>query len=200
MNSIVKHESPEELQNFLSTLIESKNLPTHIKTVEQAFTIAQMGKELGFPTMQAFHYIIPIQGKLTLSAKALGAILRKGGIKYQTLEDGVYVYQNGTSEKSDPSEKPVDRRTTIRFIRDNIEEICSFSWKDAELQGLTTKDNWKRMPKEMLYARCLSKGANRVGPDLTLGLYTTEEMADSLHIDERFVTRSEDGLISEIVE
>lgn len=200
MSSIIKQESTEDLHKFLSTLIESKNLPTHIKTVEQAFTIAQMGKELGFPTMQAFHYIIPIQGKLSLSAKALGAILRKGGVKYQTVEDGIYVYQNGTSTKDDPSEKPVDRRTTIRFIRDSLEEICSFTWKDAELQGLTTKDNWKRMPKEMLFARCLSKGANRVGPDLTLGLYTTEEMVDSLHIDERYVKRSEDGLISEIIE
>jgi len=28
-----------------------------------------------------------------------------------------------------------------------MEESCSFTWKDAEGQGLTTKDNWKRMPK-----------------------------------------------------
>jgi hypothetical protein len=33
--------------------------------------------------------------------------------------------------------------------------------------------------KEMLYARCLAKGANRIGADLLLGLYTTEEMADT---------------------
>ena len=43
---------------FLQTLIDSKKLPGHIKTVEEAFTISQMGKELGFPTMQAFRSFI----------------------------------------------------------------------------------------------------------------------------------------------
>jgi hypothetical protein len=147
-NLAVNEEEKMRTSNFLLTLIESKKLPAHIKNVEEAFTIAQMGKELGFPTMQAFHYIIPIQGKLSLSAKAVGALLRKGGVKYSTREDGVYVYKDGsTSDILKADEKPIDRRTTIIFYRENIEEICSFTWKDAELQGLTTKDNWKRMPK-----------------------------------------------------
>lgn len=191
-----------ELKNFLATLIESKQLPVHIKTVEQAFTIAQMGKELGFPTMQAFHYIIPIQGKLSLSAKATNALLRKGGVKFYTKEDGVYVYKDGSVSdvRKDIAENPMDRRTTIVFIRDGIEETCSFTWTDATGQGLNTKDNWKRMPKEMLYARCLAKGANRVGSDLLLGLYMTEELTDSFNIPEIAVKRNEDGTIKEIVD
>jgi len=191
-----------ELKNFLATLIESKQLPAHIKTVEQAFTIAQMGKELGFPTMQAFHYIIPIQGKLSLSAKATNALLRKGGVKFYTKEDGVYVYKDGstTDMRKDIAENPVDRRTTIVFTRDDVEETCSFTWVDATGQGLNTKDNWKRMPKEMLYARCLAKGANRVGSDLLLGLYMTEELTDSFNIPEIAVKRNEDGTIKEIVD
>lgn len=189
-----------DLKDFLKTLIVSKQLPSHIKTVEEAFTIAQMGKELGFPTMQAFHYIIPIQGKLSLSAKAIGALLRKGGVKYITTEDGVYTYKGGSATPSTPDEKPIDRRTTIKFIRDGLDEICTFTWKDAEAQGLTTKDNWKRMPREMLYARCLAKGANRIGADLLLGLYTIEELADSFNIDERKIKREDDGAITTIVE
>jgi len=191
-----------ELKNFLATLIESKQLPAHIKTVEQAFTIAQMGKELGFPTMQAFHYIIPIQGKLSLSAKATNALLRKGGVKFYTKEDGVYLYKDGsiTEMRKDIQENPIDRRTTIVFIRDGVEETCSFTWQDATGQGLNTKDNWKRMPKEMLYARCLAKGANRVGSDLLLGLYMTEELTDSFNIPEIAVKRNEDGTIKEIVD
>lgn len=190
-------QNHETLKVFLKTLIDSKQLPAHIKTVEEAFTIAQMGKELGFPTMQAFHYIIPIQGRLSLSAKAIGGLLRRGGIKYVTKEDGVLVFANGSTERTTPDEKPVDQRTTILFIRDNLEELCSFTWKDAEKQGLTTKDNWKRMPKEMLFSRCLSKGANRVGPDLLLGLYTTEELAD-VFLNEKDIKRNEDGTIAEI--
>lgn len=193
-------EGEKDLKAFLSTLIDSKKLPTHIKSVEEAFTIAQMGKELGFATMQAFHYIIPIQGKLSLSAKAIGALLRKGGVKFITTEDGAYVYKGNASAPSSPEEKPVDRRTTIKFFRDGMEEACSFTWKDAELQGLTTKDNWKRMPKEMLYARCLAKGANRIGADLLLGLYTTEELADTFIQNENQIKRNEDGTIAEIID
>lgn len=188
------------LETFLQTLIDSKKLPTHIKTVQDAFTIAQMGKELGFATMQAFHYIIPIQGKLSLSAKATGALLRKGGVKYVTIEDGVLVYPGGGISPTKEGEKPIDQRTTIMFYRDDLKEECSFSWKDAEKQGLTTKDNWKRMPKEMLWARCLAKGSNRIGSDLLLGLYTIEEMTDALNIRESDIRRNEDGTIAEIID
>ena len=186
-------------KDFLQTLIDSKKLPAHIKTVEEAFTISQMGKELGFATMQAFHYIIPIQGKLSLSAKATGALLRKGGVAFVTVEDGVYTYQGKTEPKT-PDQKPDGRRTTIKFIRGGLEELTTFTWKDAELQGLTTKDNWKRMPKEMLWARCLAKGANRIGADLLLGLYTIEEMTDSLNINEANIKRAEDGTVQEIID
>lgn len=189
----------QNTKEFLQTLIDSKKLPVHIKTVDDAFTVAQMGKELGFATMQSFHYVIPIQGKLSLSAKATGALLRKGGVKYITKEDGVFIYKGGALA-SVADEKPVDQRTTILFIRDGLEEECSFTWKDAEKQGLTTKDNWKRMPKEMLYARCLAKGANRIGADLLLGLYTIEEMTDALNIRESDIKRNEDGTIIEIID
>lgn len=195
-------QNNQDLTSFLQTLIDSKKLPTHIKSVQEAFTIAQMGKELGFATMQAFHYIIPIQGKLSLSAKATGALLRKGGVKFYTKEDGVYVYADGSTDTIAPKAdgtKPITMRTTIIFIRDGIEETCSFTWKDAEDQGLTTKDNWKRMKKEMLYARCLAKGANRIGADLLLGLYTAEEMADTF-LKESQIRRNEDGTVAEIIE
>ena len=193
-------QSESEIKGFLKTLIDSKKLPGHVKTVEDAFTIAQMGKELGFATMQAFHYIIPIQGKLSLSAKATGALLRKGGVKYITKEDGVFVYSGNSIEPNKIGDKPIDQRTTILFVRDGMNEECSFSWKDAEKQGLTTKDNWKRMPKEMLWARCLAKGANRIGSDLLLGLYVIEELTDSFNISETQIKRNDDGTVEGLVE
>jgi hypothetical protein len=52
----------------------------------------------------------------------------------------------------------------------------------------------------MLYARCLAKGANRIGADLLLGLYTTEEMADTFIKDESVIKRNEDGSIAEIID
>ena len=54
--------------------------------------------------------------------------------------------------------------------------------------------------KEMLWARCLAKGANRIGSDLLLGLYTIEEMTDSLNISEVNIKRNEDGTIAEVID
>jgi hypothetical protein len=194
--------APTPQTEFLKTLIESKKLPAHVKTVADAFTIAQMGKELGFQTMQALHYIVPIDGKLTLSARAVNAILRRGGVKMKTLEDGVYVWADGKTtryaSRPDTKELPLDRRTTIRFMRDGIEEDCEFTFKDAEKQGLTAKSNWVRMVREMLFARCLARGANRIGADLMLGLYMAEEIADAFRVDENLIKRNEEGFIEEI--
>lgn len=192
----------DQAREQFEILIKSAALPAHIKNTEMAYTVAKMGRELGFDVMQAFHYIVPIQGRLSLSAKAIGALLRKGGIAYQTLEDALYVYPDGkTSDLSIlGDQKPVNRRTTIKFVRNGMEEICSFTWVDAEKQGLTNKDNWKRMPKEMLWARCLSKGANRVGSDLLLGLYSTDELLDTFGTGNEKVIREEDGTVIEIID
>ena len=187
-------------ENFLQNLIDSKHLPSHVKNTQTAFTIVQMGKELGFAPMQALHQIVPIQGKLSLSAKAIGAVLRKGGVKFRTLEDGIYVYGEKVSIEKLDGEKATGMRTTIEFTRDGIIELCSFTWRDAELAGLTIKDNWKRMPKEMLYARCLAKGANRIGQDLLLGLYMTDELADAFNVAEQEMVRDEEGFVVEIKE
>jgi hypothetical protein len=189
------------IMQFLQKLIDSNQLPAHIKTANEAFTVVQMGKELGFPTMQAMHYLIPIQGKLSLSAKAIGAILRRHGVTYTTTEDAVYVYKDGTTSDYPVGgdSKPVDRRTTIVFSRDNQKEKVSFGWVDATSMGLTVKDNWKRMPKEMLFARCLSKGANRIASDLLLGLYNTDELFDAFDNGNIKAKRDDDGTIIEIL-
>lgn len=180
-------------------LINSNKLPKHIKTIEDAVTVAQMGEELGFKIMQSFHYIIPIDGKLSLSAKAIGALLKRNNISYITLEDGVYVFEDGSVDnyKTKNGVEAIDRRTSIKFTRNNIDEIVTFTWNDAKRQELTEKLNWKKMPKEMLFARCLAKGANRVAPDKLLGLYTIEEMVDTF-LDESKVLRNESGEVIEI--
>lgn len=51
-----------------------------------------------------------------------------------------------------------------------------------------------KMPKHMLYARCLALGANRIAPDKILGLYTVEEMADIT--DAKDVKINEEGEVT----
>jgi hypothetical protein len=159
---------PQNEMEQLQILIDSKSLPSNIKTIEQAFTIAQFGKDLGMKPMQAFHQIYNIQGRLALSSKGLGALLWANGIQYKTIQDFEKIEDNGKS----------DYVTTIEFYRGNIVDRASFKWSDAVRAGWTSKDNWVKMPRHMLYARALALGAQRIAPDKILGLYTVEEMTD----------------------
>lgn len=185
-DALVRAQPSNEMEQ-LQLLIDSKSLPSNIKTIEQAFAIAQYGKDLGMKPMQAFHQIYSIQGRLALSSKALGALMWRNDISIKTIKDGEIVVRgvdsNGVEIK--------DRVTTIEFYRGNIVETTSFYWSDAVKAGWTTKDNWVKMPKHMLYARCLALGANRIAPDMLLGLYTVEEMVDVTNASNVSIT--EDG-------
>ncbi len=171
--SIVRSAPATEMEQ-LQILIDSKSLPANIKTIEQAFTIAQFGKDLGMKPMQSFHQVYNIQGRLALSSKGLGALLWANGIQYKTIQD----YELVVRGKDKDGNEVKDRVTTIEFYRGKVTETTSFYWSDAVKAGWTTKDNWVKMPKHMMYARCLALGAQRIAPDKLLGLYTVEEMVD----------------------
>lgn len=138
----------EQEYNMLKHLIKSKVLPPNIKTVETAYAVTMFGKELGFGTMQSFSHIVLVNGKPTISAVACNALMRRAGITIKTIYDAHYIYPNGEYSyfKKEESEKPLDRVSTLEVTRNGITELVSFSWKDAVLQELNTKDNWKRMP------------------------------------------------------
>lgn len=171
--SIVRQAPKSEMEQ-LQILIESKSLPANIKTIEQAFTIAQFGKDLGMKPMQAFHQVYNIQGRLALSSKGLGALLWANGIQYKTVQDFEVIVKGVDKDGKELK----DRVTTIEFYRGQIVEKASFYWSDAVKAAWTTKDNWVKMPKHMMYARALALGAQRIAPDKLLGLYTVEEMTD----------------------
>lgn len=143
MSDIIKQEEttlavPANEMEQLQLLIDSKVLPSNIKTIQQAFAIAQFGKDLGMKPMQAFHQVYSIQGRLALSSKGLGALLWANGIQYKTVQD---------FEKVEKSDGKADFVTTIEFYRGKIVDRASFHWSDAVRAGWTTKDNWVKMPK-----------------------------------------------------
>lgn len=172
-HQIIRQEPKSEMEQ-LQILIESKSLPANIKTIEQAFTIAQFGKDLGMKPMQAFHQVYSIQGRLALSSKGLGALLWANGIGMKTIQDYELIVKGKDKDGNDVK----DRVTTIEFYRGKIVERASFYWTDAVKAGWTSKDNWIKMPKHMCYARCLALGAQRIAPDKLLGMYTVEEVMD----------------------
>ncbi|TXG81362.1 MAG: hypothetical protein E6R13_06225 [Spirochaetes bacterium] len=189
MSSELKQVPQNEMEQ-LQILIESKALPANIKTIEQAWTIAQYGKELGMKPMQAFHQVYSIQGRLSLSSKGLASLLWANGIQMKTIQD----FEKISTGKDDKGNETFDRVTTIEFYRGKVTEVASFHYSDAVRAGWHTKDTWVKMPKQMLWARCLSLGANRIAPDKVLGLYTVEEMVDVT--DAKDVKINEEGEVT----
>ena len=181
---------------FFDVLVKGKFLPQHIGTAETAFSIYEMGKELGFKPMQSFHYIIPILGKLSLSAKAQGALLRKNNIYYKCTKYFKFIYN--IDGKITESDFPLYRKggeehnkyfitnlTEIYFKRavtfngqvEIIEQTVTYSMLDAHVAGVVKPDsNYVKFPADMCYSRCLTRGINMIGSDITTGLTSISEL------------------------
>ena len=72
--------------------------------------------------------------------------------------------------------------------------ISEFTIEEAQAMGLTGRDNWKKMPKKMLMARCLSSGINAIAPDCLGNVkYTVEDLQDE-------IIENDDEPKSEIIE
>ncbi len=64
-----------------------------------------------------------------------------------------------------------------------------------ERAGFTTKDNWQRMPKNMLRARCMAYAVRALFPEVLLGVYTDSEIIDAPikgFEDEKYDTKTDE--------
>lgn len=190
MNELIKQEESnlERMKQAADYYIQSKYLPESVKSPEQAVLIMQKGKELGFQPLQSFDAIDVIMGKTTLKPKYKSAMARRTGqVWWKTIKDWEPVIDTETGQV-------LDYETVIKGYRRHgteiIDEDCRYTWSEASAMGLVTKDNWKKQPKVMAYWRCLSRLLDRIAPDLTGGLYMSDELADVANIQ---YTITEDG-------
>lgn len=207
-------------RDIYEAMVKSGMLPKYIKKAETAFAIDIYGRELGFSTMASFNHIIPIEGTLTLKADAQSALMMKAGVRWKVIYDAAYMFSNGeilptkpyggkkssdgkswliepTKDKNDKPYVPYDRitRLEVKFLGET--HIVDYYWSDAKEHGLTTKSNWEKMPRQMMMARCKSKVRTQLVSGVTMGLYTADEIVDSLDKEIK-VDRGEDGTIINI--
>jgi hypothetical protein len=144
-----------------SMLVKTGFLPNAIKTPEQAIAIMLKGRELGMAPMQAFSHIAIIQGKPTISAEGMLALILKA-----------YPSTKITYIQND------DLACIMEVVRPgNAPARFSFSYEDAQKAKLTNKDNWNTYRRAMLRSRCISEMARSVFPDALSGVsYTPEEL------------------------
>lgn len=59
--------------------------------------------------------------------------------------------------------------------------VC-WTLEDAKSAGLASNENWRRFPRQMLAARVISEGVRAVLPAIICGMYTPEEITDSIEV------------------
>ena len=147
-----------------------------VASAMQAMVKIQAGSELGLPPFASMAGINIIQGKPVLGANSIATLIKN---------DPRYDYR--ISEATNTN-------CTIEFIEGGkVTGKTSFSITEAQTAGLTGKDNWKKYPSDMLFARTISRGARRFTPGIFGGspVYTPDEMGVDVdeegYIDTEFV-------------
>ena len=153
-----------EKYKMAQVLSQSGLIPQGLNTPEKVCVALQWGHELGLSPMVAVNNVAVINGKPTLSADIMGAVVKRspeyGGIEW---------IKNSDTE--------AECKITRILPNGKTESIVSrFTMEDATKAGLAGRDVWRKYPRRMLKHRCLSYGLKDMFPDLLAGLYTPEEM------------------------
>ena len=155
-----------------STMIKSGFLPQAIKTSAQAVAIAMTGKELGIGMMQSFRSINVIQGKPTLSANLMLALVQRSGL----LEN--------QQLKAEPN-KQAPAKVIYRVKRKGMDwHEEEFGNSEAQAMGLLMKDNYKKQKFTMFKWRAVSNALRFAFGDLLHGIYTAEELGANVYVDD----------------
>jgi len=132
---------------------------------QDALIVLMAGRELGFAPMQSLRMLSVIKGKVTLSADATVALVRKSGecVEWRCIET-----------------TPTRATYTTKRKGDTEPTVLTWTIEQAQRAGLTGGQGWRSYPEAMLRARCASALARIVYPDLVAGIYDPDELATPL--------------------
>lgn len=131
------------------------------KSAAQAVVKILAGSELGFGPFASMTGVHIIQNRPTLAANLIAAAVKRSGkYNYRVIQHTEKICSIDFYEGSDR----VGNST--------------YTWEEAQAAQLTSKDNWKKFPRNMLFARAISNGQKWYAPDAFNGatVYTPDEL------------------------
>ena len=158
MSNALTTTSPAQLQIMAKAVTESGLFG--LKNQNQAFTLMLIAEAEGIPAIKAVQIYSIINGMPSLKSTEVQARFQKSGGKIQWIE---------TTEK-----KAVCKMSHP----DGGEYTSEFSIEMAKQMGLASKDNWVKMPKQMLMARAITSGVRALYPSCLNNMYAYEEAID----------------------
>jgi hypothetical protein len=180
---IPTNQDIEQLRVIGSIALKSGFLPDSIRTVEQAIIILLKGMELGLKPLNSFSSIAVINGKPTLSAELMLALV------YRRLPQASIVFLETTDK--------VCKIKAKRLTSDTYSTFC-FTIEEARAAKLLTKSSWQNYPSAMLRARAISATCRALFPDCIMGTYTVDELAPIEVIEAKVVEDKTESLVREI--
>lgn len=152
---------PERLSsNELKFIVNSELVPRQYRgKPADMFACVLLGRQLGIGDMHALRSIYVVDGKASISAELMVTLTRL----------------RGHSITADYGEG----RVTVKGRRADNGDEMSVTWTKsmAERAGLAGKDNWKKYPEAMLWARAVSQLCRMLFPDVLAGMsYTPDEV------------------------
>lgn len=161
---VVGPPSPAEwaaMKEQVVMLANSRLVPGDLRgKPEDIMVIALAGRELSLPPMAALNKIHVIDGRPTLAAELMVALVLRAGHELVVVEsDSTHALVKGRRRGSDQW------------------QTVTFTMEEAQGAGITGKGNWKKYPAAMLRARAISALCRFAFADVLLGnSYTPDEL------------------------
>ena len=138
-----------------------------------------VGRELGLPAMASLRAIHNIEGRHSLSASLMVALVLKSGLAEYFEPISFSPTEATFKTKRKGARNPVKLTHTIEMARQAWPKGKSADPRKAnDWEAAFLASGWGRNPTDMLVARATSRLARMIYPDLLAGLYTPEELEE----------------------
>ena len=132
---------------------------------------AAFGSHFGGDMAQTQANSYMLKNKPSLNADAMAGVVRRSGkcrfMLITSWDDEHCTYQCARHDEPE-----------------SIVHTFTYTINMAKAQGLTRNRNWQQMPMQMLRARALTMMLRAVYPDAVSGMYSPDEMADNMSIND----------------
>lgn len=163
-----------------AVFLHKSGLYQQFKGPEQTMAVIMRGRALGIDATTALDQMNMIQGRPTLSAQAMIAIVKASPkCKYfhlaESSEDQC-TWETWRDGDPGPTRKILTRKECDDAGFSLQPEYVWDGSKKRKTGKIVTKDKWVEIPATMIMWRCGAALARPVYPDLLNGIYATEEM------------------------
>lgn len=152
----------QPIAELAAQVANTEFVPKALRNKPDAITAAVLfGRELDMPPMHALSNIHMVEGKPTLAAETMRAMVFAAG------------HEIGYGEVSGSICEVKGRRSGSTEWT-----IIRWSIADAQRAGVAKKDVWVKYPRQMLTARATAELCRMIFPDVTHNIRATEELED----------------------